>query len=456
MDEQRGSIPSGDTDTIAALATAAGIGAVAIVRISGPDAATHARALTRKELRPRIAELCTFRSREGERIDQGIALYFPAPRSYTGEDVVELHCHGGAVVADWLLETLHAAGARPAEAGEFTLRAFLNDKLDLAQAEAVADLIGSGSRAAARAASRSLSGRFSTRVAAVQSALTAVRVEIEAWLDFPDEELDRAAVKRLGADLERLGSDLDTLLAEAEQGAVLRDGLDIAIAGPPNAGKSSLLNALSGHDTAIVTEIPGTTRDALRERVTLDGLALTLVDTAGIREAGDPVEIEGVRRARDASRTADRVLWLADIGAGERAGVAAAREALGDDVPVTVVLNKIDVSGHEAAVLELDGIAVVRVSALTGAGLELLVEHLKAVAGFAGDSAGTFSARRRHVAALGRATRAVTQARAALDAGMEVAAEDLRAAQTALSELTGEHTSDDLLGEIFSSFCIGK
>lgn len=445
----------GDDDTIAAIATAPGVGAVAIVRLSGVEAPAIARALTRKTLEPRVAQLCTFRTASGERIDTGLALYFPAPRSYTGQDVVELHCHGGAVVADWLLETALAAGARHAEPGEFTLRAYLNDKLDLTQAEAVADLIGSGSRAAARAALRSLRGRFSARVGDVQAALTRVRAHLEAWLDFPDEELDRSAVTALDAELAQLAGDVAALLAEAEQGAVLREGLNVAIAGAPNAGKSSLLNALSGYDAAIVTDVPGTTRDALRERIALDGLVLTLVDTAGIRDTGDPVEVEGVRRARDESGSADRVLWVADIRAGERAGVDAAREALGADVPVSVVLNKIDLCGESPAYAEDAGIAVVRVSALTGAGLPLLVEHLKSLAGYDA-GAGAFGARRRHVAALQRAAHRLGRARETLEAGMEIAAEELKDAQTALSELTGEHTPDDLLGEIFSSFCIGK
>lgn len=445
-----------DQDTIAALATPAGVGAVAIVRVSGPAAAPIARALTGKTLEPRLAELCTFRTAAGERIDQGLALYFPAPRSYTGEHVVELHCHGGAVVSDWLLEAVLAAGARPAEAGEFTLRAFLNDKLDLAQAEAVADLIDSGSRAAARAATRSLAGRFSTRVAATQARLTAARVQLEAWLDFPDAELDLAAVDALAADLGRICADLEALAADAEAGAVLRDGLSVAIAGAPNAGKSSLLNALSGYETAIVTEIPGTTRDALRAPITLDGLAVTVVDTAGIRDSADPVELEGVRRARHESGVADRVLWVADVRAGERAALDAAQAALGDTARVSIVLNKVDLTDAPAAAYEADGVPVVRLSALTRAGLALLVEHVKTLAGYRTDAAGTFSARRRHLAALGRAAGHVAAARRELAAGMEIAAEALSAAQGALGELTGEQTSDDLLGEIFASFCIGK
>jgi tRNA modification GTPase len=295
-------------DTIAALATAPGSGAVAIVRLSGPKACAIGRQLTGIEPRARYAELCTFRDQHGQVLDQGLVLFFPAPRSYTGEDVVELQGHGGRVVSDALLAAAYALGARAAQPGEFTLRAFLNDKLDLLQAEAIADLVASGSTQAARAALRSLDGEFSAAVASLQQQLTALRVRIEAWLDFPDEELPFDAAPQYVAELEALLMSLDSLAARARSGRALRDGLSVAIAGPPNAGKSSLLNRLAGYDAAIVTDIPGTTRDPLREQLSLDGLPVTIVDTAGLRETADRIEREGVRRARTEVARADHVL----------------------------------------------------------------------------------------------------------------------------------------------------
>jgi tRNA modification GTPase len=443
-------------DTIAALATAPGQGAIAIVRLSGPAAGAIAGALTGLKPRPRRAELCTFRDADGQRIDQGLVLFFPAPNSYTGEDVVELHGHGGRVVSDLLLARAYALGARAAEPGEFTLRAFLNDKLDLLQAEAVADLVASGSSTAARAAVRSLDGQFSAAVADLQAALTQLRVRVEAWLDFPDEELPFEAGAESAAAIDALAARLDTLTAQARQGSVLRDGLSVAIAGPPNAGKSSLLNRLAGYDAAIVTDVPGTTRDALREHLSLGGLPITIVDTAGLREATDPVEQEGLRRTRVEVARADRVLWVADVREPPAAAVAAARTALGPDVPFTLVHNKVDLAEGRGSATEVGGVHMLRISALTGAGLELLTAHLQALAGFSPEAAGTFSARRRHLDALARTRRHLLAARAELDRALELAAEELRGAQTALGELTGELTSDDLLGEIFATFCIGK
>ena len=443
-------------DTIAALATAPGVGAIAVVRLSGPRARDIARALTRIDPQPRQAELCTFRDFAGAPLDRGLALFFPAPHSFTGDDVVELHCHGGRVVSDALLASAFALGARPAEAGEFTLRAFLNDKIDLLQAEAIADLVASGSAHAARAAVRSLDGEFSAAVTAIQQSLTSLRVMIEAWLDFPDEELPFDAAPECAAEVDAIVVQLDALTARARSGRALRDGLSVAIAGAPNAGKSSLLNRLAGHDAAIVTEIPGTTRDPLREHITLDGLPVTIVDTAGLRETNDPVEREGVRRARLEVARADRLLWVADVREPLLHAIAAARAAAGGDRALTVVANKIDLANLNPRVAGEEGVAVVYVSALTGEGLELLVEQLKHAAGVGADSAGAFSARRRHLDALARARHHLTAARPELRAALELAAEQLRHAQTALSELTGELTSDDLLGEIFATFCIGK
>ena len=445
-------------DTIAALATPPGRGAVAIVRVSGGNALAIGRKLAGVRPRPRHAHVCTFRDETGLALDQGLMLFFPGPRSFTGEDVVELHGHGGMVVSDWLLNQAYRLGARPAEPGEFTLRAFLNDKLDLAQAEAVADLVDSGSRAAARAAVRSLDGVFSQRVRELQTELTALRVHLEAWLDFPDEELEsesgRDQQSRFGAVTDKL----ERLLGEARQGAVLRDGVNVVIAGPPNAGKSSLMNRLAGYDAAIVTHIPGTTRDPLREYLSVDGLPVSVTDTAGIRAAADPVEAEGVRRARQAVERADRVLWLLDIRDDLRRGLSRAREEVAGRTALTMILNKVDLVTAESGRYEHDGLTIIRLSALTGDGVPLLREHLKELSGFGGESPGTFSARSRHLDALVRARDHVDDGLERLreEGALELAAEELRAAQTALSEVTGELTSDELLGEIFASFCIGK
>jgi tRNA modification GTPase len=444
-------------DTIAALATAPGVGAIAVVRLSGPNALAIAHTLTGVEPEPRQAALCTFRDAEGGALDRGLLLFFPGPRSFTGEDVVELHCHGGRVVSDLLLARAFALGARAAEPGEFSLRAFLNDKLDLLQAEAIADLIASGSAQAARAALRSLDGEFSRAVHELQARLTRLRVRIEAWLDFPEEELPFDQAPECRAELAALVAALDGLAARARSGRALNDGLSVAIAGAPNAGKSSLLNRLAGYDAAIVTDIPGTTRDALREHLTLDGLPVTLVDTAGLREAADPIEREGVRRARQELARADRLLWVADVREPLAEGLAAGRAALGGSAPFTLLANKLDLVGGAPRVETGAGeIPVIYLSALTGQGIDLLVAHLKTLAGVGADSEGTFSARRRHLDALARTRAHLAAAEPELGGALELAAEHLRHAQAALGELTGELTSDDLLGEIFATFCIGK
>lgn len=442
-------------ETIAAAATAAGQAAIGIVRISGPAASRIATVICGRPLAPRRAEFCSFRTAAGEVIDSGLALLFEAPASFTGEDVVELQCHGSPVVIDWLLETICAAGARPAEAGEFSLRAFLNDKLDLTQAEAIADLIESGSRSAARAASRSLAGRFSERVHVVQQELTRLRVLCESWLDFPDEDIDHAAAEELERAWRRLCSLVDEVIGQAVQGRQLRDGMHVAIAGLPNAGKSSLLNQLAGTDAAIVTELPGTTRDTIRETVNLYGLSLTLVDLAGLRQTDDPIEGEGIRRAQAEIAEADHVLWVADIRDGIENAETGARRALPEGQPFSIVLNKIDLIDGEPRCFE-DGFAVVALSAKTASGIELLAQHLHELAGGGAAAEGAFTARRRHLEALGNARDRIHAAGTRLGTGLELAAEELKAAQTYLDELTGEHTSDDLLGEIFASFCIGK
>ena len=329
-------------------------------------------------------------------------------------------------------------------------------KLDLLQAEAVADLIASGSSQAARAAQRSLAGEFSAAVDDLQSVLTRLRVRVEAWLDFPDEELPFDAAPECLAELDSLVAALDALTRRAQSGRALRDGLSIAIAGPPNAGKSSLLNRLAGHDAAIVTDVPGTTRDPLREQLNLDGLPFTIVDTAGLRDTADPVEREGVRRTRLEVTRADRVLWMDDARVALDASVREARAALGPDTPFTIIRNKIDLTGEDAGVESGEGATVVRLSALTGAGVEHVVAHLKEVAGLAPEIAGVLSARRRHLDALARTRQHLVSARADLARALELTAEHLRRAQAALGELTGELSSDDLLGEIFATFCIGK
>jgi tRNA modification GTPase len=445
-------------DTIAALATPRGRGAIAIVRISGGAALGIAEALCASTLEPRCAKLCRFEDRGGQTVDHGLALYFPAPHSFTGEDIVELHGHGGPIVSDQLLAAVLESGARLAEPGEFTLRAFLNDKLDLTQAEAIADLIDSGSRAASLAALRSLEGRFSAEVFSLQAALTELRVQLEARLDFPDEELGLDDARQLAADFEAWLRAIESLLNTARNGAILRDGLAIVIAGPPNAGKSSLLNRLAGYDAAIVTAIPGTTRDPLKEFLSLDGLPINLVDTAGLRDSDDPIEVEGIRRSREAAQRADRLLWVVEIGSDLSAALRHVRETFGEGLGVTVIENKADLVDAKAAVLEVDGVPVIRISALTGEGVPLVGDHLKALAGYAGEGHGALSARTRHVDALKRARESVEAAQEQfVDAhALELAAEELRGAQLSLGEITGEITSDDLLGEIFKDFCIGK
>lgn len=445
-------------DTIAAIATPPGSGGIAIVRISGTRARAIGQELTGLGPQPRYAHVCTFKDDVGRVIDQGLILFFPSPQSFTGEDVVELHGHGGVVVSEWLLSNALRLGARPAEPGEFTLRAFLNDKLDLAQAEATADLVTSGSRVAAQAAMRSLDGVFSECVDEVQKLLTELRVQIEAWLDFPDEELELDDTGDLEARFGAAIESLEQLRAQAANGVVLRDGLNIVIAGPPNVGKSSLMNRLAGYDAAIVAKIPGTTRDPLREHLSLDGLPVSLTDTAGLRHTHDSVELEGVRRAQKAAERADRLLWMVDVREDLDKGLHQARGEAGEDVAMSVIQNKVDLVSDESEQFERDELTVIRLSALTGDGIDLLREHIKAIAGFGGEVAGAFSARSRHLDALQRSEGYVRDARAQLlqARALELAAEELRSAQSALSELTGAMSSDDLLGEIFSSFCVGK
>jgi len=452
-------------DTIAALATAPGRAGIGVVRLSGPGCRTIAAALLGRVPEPRVAALHRFLDSDGEPIDEGLALFFPAPASFTGEDVLELQGHGGPVVMDLLLRRVLELGARAAEPGEFTRRAYLNEKLDLAQAEAVADLIDSGSAAAARAALRSLAGEFSARVHDLAESVLELRMWVEAAIDFPDEEVDFLGDRALDARLEFIRRRFAELAETARQGALLRDGLTLVIAGRPNAGKSSLLNRLAGYDAAIVTPVPGTTRDVLRERIEIDGLPLHVLDTAGLRESADEVEAEGIRRAHRELARADRVLFVVD--GSDAAAVATLEQdlaALPSDAPRTVVFNKIDLVDREPS-LEDGGAgpgagppARVYLSAASGAGMDLLRGHLKDCIGFHPAGTGVLSARTRHLEALDRARAHVEQARRLLDerhAG-ELVAQELTDAQKALGEITGEVSSDDLLGRIFASFCIGK
>ncbi|MGH8441785.1 MAG: tRNA uridine-5-carboxymethylaminomethyl(34) synthesis GTPase MnmE [Nevskiaceae bacterium] len=456
-----------EQDTIAAVATAPGRGAVGIVRLSGPRAFAIAEKLTGALPVPRHAALRTFCDAAGEALDQGLLLLFARPESYTGEDVVELQGHGGPLVLDLLVRSACALGARPARPGEFSERAFLNGRLDLAQAEAIADLISASTAEAARAAQRSLSGEFSKRVRALVEELTALRAFVEGALDFSDEDTDWLGDDALRTRLAALLEGQRELLANAAQGRRLREGMVVALAGQPNVGKSTLLNLLAGTDAAIVTDVPGTTRDLLRENISLDGLPLTVVDTAGLRESDDPVEKVGIERAWGALEHAELVLFLVD----DRAGIADQDRALIARLPegleAIIVHNKCDLSGEgpalvgaalEGAAHGRDGRVELRMCAKSGDGLDLLKHEIRRAAGLTATGESLFSARTRHVDALQRALACTQDAEKRLrdKAGAELAAEDLRLAQQSLSEITGAFGSDDLLGRIFSQFCIGK
>lgn len=395
-------------------------------------------------------------------LDTGIALYFPAPHSFTGEDVVELQAHGGPVILDLLLRDVCRRGARQAGPGEFSQRAYLNDKLDLTQAEAIADLINSSTEQAALNASRSLQGEFSSKIDQLVAMVTQLRVYVEAAIDFPEEEIDFIQEGQVAAQLAGIIEQLQAVLTQARQGSLLREGMKLVIAGKPNAGKSSLLNALAGVDTAIVTAIAGTTRDVLREHIQLDGMPLHVVDTAGLRDSDDEVEREGIRRAREEIASADRILLVIDSSDPDAADMDALLPAEIRDqvraIPVTLVHNKCDLSGRQPGVETLHRYTSVTLSATSGAGLELLKKHLKDSMGFSDPGEGTFSARRRHLQALESALGFLLAGQSQLaGAGAgELLAEDLRACQQALGEITGAVSSDELLGNIFSSFCIGK
>ena len=468
-----------DGQTICAIATAPGRGSIGILRISGQSLAGPARSLIGFAPKPRQAHFCEFFGEDGTVLDRGIALYFPAPDSFTGEDVLELQGHGGRIVLESLRERALALGARQARPGEFSERAFLNGKLDLIQAEAIADLIDADSRQAARSAVRTLSGEFSRQIHSLVAALTGVRVLLESAIDFSDSDIEVIEPEDIRQTLADILSSLEQLRARSRQGALLNEGVTVVLAGLPNAGKSSLMNALSGEQTAIVTPIPGTTRDLLSRRIALNGLPMQLIDTAGLRESGDPIEQEGVKRARAAMASADLILLLLDAsrfpaspGEWAREEIRIALDPLADYPAdgderanwlerLCLVRNKIDLLNLPPSLnqIRIEGLAlpVVQLSAKTGAGLDLLGKHLQDFVAYEGGE-DAFVARARHLEALDVARRQCEAALANLAgrAPLELIAEDLRLAQAALGRITGEVTTDDLLGEIFSRFCIGK
>jgi len=440
-------------ETIAAIATPPGTGGIGILRISGPDALSIGEAISASKLEPGLIQFRRFLDAEGQTIDHGLCLYFQSPHSFSGEDSVELQAHGGAIVLDMLLERLCELGARLARAGEFSERAFLNGRLDLTQAEAIADLIESGSRAASRAAMRSLEGRFSERVNALVEEIIELRAYVEAALDFAEEEIDFLDDSSVGQRMERCASHLRELLDQAEQGRSLQEGLTVALAGLPNAGKSSLLNYLAGYEAAIVTDIEGTTRDVLREQLSLKGIPVRISDTAGLRDTDNPVEREGVRRAWNAIEQADVVLYLVD----STRGLVDADRRIIADLPadrLQLVFSKCDLAAADPG----SDNTVIAVSVVSGEGMELLIQRVTGQVADLNQDNQAFMARRRHVEALKLALDNLLQARETLAATRsgELVAEDLRGAQRQLNEITGEFSSDDLLGRIFSSFCIGK
>ncbi len=450
-------------ETIVAQATAPGRGGIGILRVSGPLATEVAQAVLGKCPKPRMADYLPFKDDDGTVLDQGIALYFKSPNSFTGEDVLELQGHGGQVVLDLLLKRiLQIDGIRLARPGEFSEQAFLNDKLDLAQAEAIADLIDATSEQAARSALKSLQGEFSKKVNELVESVIYLRTYVEASIDFPDEEIDFLADGKIEANLRGIINQLEDVRSEAKQGSILREGMKVVIAGRPNAGKSSLLNALAGREAAIVTDIAGTTRDVLREHIHIDGMPLHIIDTAGLRDATDEVERIGISRAWTEIEQADRIILMLDSSDPESEDLSKVLSEflakLPTTLPVTIVRNKIDLNGEQASKSQEDGYQMISLSAQTHDGIQLLRDHLKQAMGFQTGMEGGFLARRRHLDALEKAAEHLQIGLVQLTefhAG-ELLAEELRLVQTYLSEITGEFTSDDLLGNIFSSFCIGK
>ena len=444
-----------DNDTIAAIATPPGNGGVGIIRISGSLVTAISQQLIHKVLQPRQAIYSAFFDADDSIIDSGISLYFPAPASYTGEDILELQGHGGSVVLDMLLRRVLALGARLANPGEFTERAFLNNKMDLAQAEAVADLIESSTEQSARSAQKSMQGVFSAQINELVEELTELRIYVEAAIDFVDEEIDFLTDGVVENRIQRLLEKILKIHKTAQQGRLLRDGMTVVLAGKPNAGKSSLLNALAGHEAAIVTDIAGTTRDVLRERIQLDGMPLHIIDTAGLRESDNAIEKEGIRRAHQEIQKADLILLLIDVNEPETEDLLT---SLPKNIKIIKVYNKIDLAGRVPEIQQTENGTHCYLSIKTGAGLDLLKQHLKQSVGFNEATDPVFIARRRHIEAISKGYEFVESALNQLQtiqAG-ELVAEDLRQAQNSLAEITGQFTSDDLLGKIFSSFCIGK
>ncbi|WP_133408523.1 tRNA uridine-5-carboxymethylaminomethyl(34) synthesis GTPase MnmE [Parashewanella tropica] len=453
------------TDTIVAQATAPGRGGVGIIRISGPLAEQVAQSVLGHIPKVRYADYCDFKHQDNSVIDQGIALFFKGPNSFTGEDVLELQGHGGQVVLDMLIKrVLEVQGVRTAKPGEFSEQAFMNDKLDLAQAEAIADLIDASSEQAAKSALHSLQGEFSNHIHQLVDDVTNLRLYVEAAIDFPDEEVDFLSDGKIANKLNQIIGNLDNVTASAQQGAIMREGMKVVIAGRPNAGKSSLLNALAGKESAIVTDIAGTTRDVLREHVHLDGMPLHIIDTAGLRDTQDAVEKIGIERAWEEIDRADRVLFMVDGTTTDSVDPHDIWPDFIDRLPknlgITVIRNKADITEETLGAHDNESKdhPVFGISAKTGEGVDSLKEHLKTLMGYQSNLEGGFIARRRHLEALDLATQYLLQGKEQLDVYMagELLAEELRMTQMALSEITGEFTSDDLLGKIFSSFCIGK
>ncbi len=442
-------------DTIAAVATAPGRGGIGVVRVSGSQAASIAHAVLGVVPAPRHASFKNFLDADGNLIDQGIAIYFPNPHSYTGEDVLELQGHGGSAVLQCLLQRCLSLGARLANPGEFTQRAWLNDKLDLAQAEAVADLIEASTAEATQSAVRSLAGVFSQHIQALRQRLIDLRLYIEACLDFPEEDIDFISQGRVAEKLETIVTELNAVFAGANQGKILREGLHVVLIGQPNVGKSSLLNQLSGEDVAIVTPVAGTTRDTLKSSIHINGVPLHIIDTAGLRETEDEVESHGILRTWKALESASIALLLLDARLGVQSQDMVILAKLPQELPLLQIFNKCDLIQASPKKSEINGVTTIHLSAKTGEGLHLLREHLLQVAGWRASTEGAFAARERHLQALVKVRTCLQQAAERMQQP-ELIAEELRMAQVALNHITGEFTNDDLLGEIFSRFCIGK
>ena len=445
-------------DTITALATPPGRGGIGVIRVSGPLCSQVAQGILGKIPQPRMAEYLPFKDASGETIDVGLAIYFNGPHSFTGEDVLELQGHGGPVVMDILLKSVFSFGVRMARPGEFSERAFLNDKLDLAQAEAIADLIDSSSEQAARSALRSLQGEFSRRIHQLLDSLIQLRMYVESAIDFPEEEIDFLGDSQVKDQLIAIIAQLRHTLSEARQGQLLREGMTVVIAGKPNAGKSTLLNQLTGRESAIVTDIPGTTRDVLREMIQIDGMPLHVIDTAGLREGANRVEQEGIRRAWNEISQADQILYVVDASQHDQINQDPLLQSLQAAGPeVTIVYNKMDLLEKGCELQNIDN-KHLSISAKNGTGLLALKEHLKSCVGFQTVGDGSFMARRRHLEALHAALNHTLQGEQQLDdfSAGELLAEELRQAQQQLAQITGEFSADDLLGKIFASFCIGK